>query len=336
MKITFFYDVCNLGGTESAIKNRMDHLKNLGVECNIIFLYSSFEQVTFKNHEVYVTRDINKIKYIAKDSDVIVNLSLHEPNLELLYKLNKPIILECHCHGIYEHLVNVDKSLVKAVIFPSQSELIYAKSQIQSSIPFFFIYNCIGKDFILNRKLVNKKGNKFLLLWIGRIDCTKNWRFLVNLASRLTDDYVIRIISNTSISAEYTEFLNEIISNGTKERFEIISDNPYDEMVNQYLEAAQNGCYISSSMAESFGMTILEALYLDCPMVISDIESYREIAGDYAYYYKINDLEGCIEGIEKVRKNKSLNNNLGKDIFNKKFNVEDGIRKYVNILENVL
>lgn len=317
MKITFIYNQCFLGGTEAAIKNRMDYLVDMGIDCEILFLYPGCEDETFKNHKYHVAENCIKIRNILKNSDFVDILSPLDTIFRKLYRMDKPIIHECHCPGYYSYLSNLDSKKIKAIIFPSKSQMESAKRFTPKKIPSFYLYNCLGKDFIsgtYNTKIQNKK----IILWVGRIEQRKNWRFLIELAKYLSGDYIIRVVTNYMENTEYNKFLEIRKGLGLENKIEIITDCPYENMLSHYVDAAAGGCHLSSASSESFGMTVIEAIYAGCPLVLTDLPVFREVAGDSAEYYSINNITECIDKIQKVCSNVNFRNEI----------IKKGIKRY--------
>lgn len=54
---------------------------------------------------------------------------------------------------------------------------------------------------------------------------------------------------------------------------------------------------LQASFAEGFGLPIVEAAHYGCPLILSDIPVFREIAGEHAVYYPAGDaraLAACL------------------------------------------
>jgi glycosyltransferase involved in cell wall biosynthesis len=68
----------------------------------------------------------------------------------------------------------------------------------------------------------------------------------------------------------------------------------------EYLEKvyAASTCLIAPSEGEGFGLPLIEAAQHKLPIIARDIPVFREVAGEYAYYFsglKANDLEETIK-----------------------------------------
>lgn len=341
LKITFVFDACNLGGTEAAIKNRMDYLVKLGVDCQILFFYPAQEKDTFKNHKCFVTQNEKEICEITYDSDVIDNLSLLDIIFSKLYKMHKPIIHECHGYGFFEHLTRLDYSKVKAVFFPSNhqcnSAREYMRSMGKQDIPLYVLYNFLGHDFSEGSLLKNSLQQS-IILWVGRMEQNKNWGFLIRLAQVLPAEYTIRVVTNSSVSSDYNKFLETVRRYNLFSRFQIVTNCPYNYMAAHYAEAAQSGCYLSSSLRESFGMTVLEAMSCSCPLVITDIPAFREIAGDCARYYDINNVNECLQNIQNICSSGLRDTMISREVlrYNSEFDGNKICSSFISVMDKII
>lgn len=112
-----------------------------------------------------------------------------------------------------------------------------------------------------NRLQDMNEGHK-PLLWIGRLDWQKGaYEFLYTLAL-VGDRYKgIMIFSLEKDFSKMGAFLSEAESLGVSSRLSILMDLPQAEVANLLRSvAAQDGIFVSTSNAESFGYAVLEAI----------------------------------------------------------------------------
>lgn len=338
MNITFLYHKCYLGGLESATKNRMDYLSRLGADCRIIFAEPGMEDQTFHEFRHHIAPDIETLINLTNDSDIIVNLSPFDTMFKKAYLIDRPIIHECHCGGAFDYLKHLDESKVKAVIFPTVYNLQRARNVISNNIPCFSFPNCLGKSF-LDKKPAVLTPLKKIILWSGRVEYYKNWPMIIKIAMKLSHDYLIRVVTDTSLSSNFKEFMTSINNFNLKNKIEVDINCPYDAVSYHYYQAAISGCYLSSSYSESFGMTVLESLYTGCPMVLSDLPSFREIASENAIYFPADNVDLCLQGINRVCSDVSLRNKMisgGHLLYSQSFDPIEVSQKYMNIIRNIL
>lgn len=80
-----------------------------------------------------------------------------------------------------------------------------------------------------------------------------------------------------------------------------------EELVTLYKNAQ---VYVEPSFEEGFGLPILEAMSLGCPVVSSDIGSLKEVGGDAAIYFNPLSIEDMAEKINSVLDSEKLRKEL--------------------------
>jgi glycosyltransferase involved in cell wall biosynthesis len=68
---------------------------------------------------------------------------------------------------------------------------------------------------------------------------------------------------------------------------------------------------VSTSMAEGFGLPALEAMAAGCPVILSDIAVYREVAGSAARYFNVDDAKGLSAQLSELLNHAELRQELG-------------------------
>ena len=68
--------------------------------------------------------------------------------------------------------------------------------------------------------------------------------------------------------------------------------------------------FVFPSLEEGFGLPILEAMSSNCPIICSDNNCFREIAGDAALYFDCVDEDSIVDVILKALKDKSETNRI--------------------------
>jgi glycosyltransferase involved in cell wall biosynthesis len=72
----------------------------------------------------------------------------------------------------------------------------------------------------------------------------------------------------------------------------------------------QSKILVSPSVFEGFGLTPIEALYCDIPVLLSDIEVFKEIYGDNIIYHKQDDAKDMKEKFDLLFNDKELQNTI--------------------------
>ena len=69
--------------------------------------------------------------------------------------------------------------------------------------------------------------------------------------------------------------------------------------------------YIMASHFEGFSLSVLEAMAMQMPLLLSDIPSFREQAAETALYFNLNDVEDCTQKIKSLLADKTLLHKMG-------------------------
>lgn len=119
------------------------------------------------------------------------------------------------------------------------------------------------------------------LLYVGQRNENKNFRrFLEAYAEILDEDKTLSLLCVGG--GEFSEEERELIYNYGISR-QVRQRNLNDEVLAACYKQAV--AFVYPSIYEGFGMSILEAFKMACPIILSDIGSFREIAGDAGIYF---------------------------------------------------
>lgn len=136
------------------------------------------------------------------------------------------------------------------------------------------------------------------VLAVGHMEARKNYPRLVDAMARLRDHgfrQSLVIIGNDS--GERHEVEKRIQANGLGGRVHLLSGLSDMEVRCAY---ALCGLFVFPSSYEGFGIPILEAMAAGRPMVLSDIEVFREITQQQGVYFSPADSSGMAAAMEQV------------------------------------
>lgn len=96
--------------------------------------------------------------------------------------------------------------------------------------------------------------------------------------------------------------------------------------------------FVYPSMTEGFGMPLLEAMSCKCPVFCSDIQVFREVAGQAAIYFNPQKLNSFIKTISENISNKSLMFSLANKGCKqaKKYSWEKNARQTLSVYKKIL
>ncbi len=178
-----------------------------------------------------------------------------------------------------------------------------------------FIYLGIDKKFLekteKNKKIINNfEYNNYIL---SVLSCVK-YHNIINLlkAFKLSSEEMdsnIRFVLVMQILDKdyYKEIINYINDNFTKGKIIIFSNLDNSYLINLYKYAK---FYIFSSYCEVFGLTSLEAMSQNCPVVLSNRSALPEINSDAAYYFDPDNEIQIKESINKILNDDFYRNSL--------------------------
>lgn len=143
------------------------------------------------------------------------------------------------------------------------------------------------------------------LLYIGGRSGYKNFKIFLQAFVKV-DKGVNLVCTGGAFSIEEMEMIASLgLANRVRQMF--VCDNDLNNLLCNAI------AFVYPSLAEGFGMPILEAFRCNCPCIISDIKCFHEVAGNAAVYFSpkfpeeiamvINDTI-CDEGVlQELRKN---------------------------------
>lgn len=357
MKIFFDYQIFLLqkyGGVTTYYVNLVNQLIKKNYKSKIIapFYISQFDNNIIKNN-VIVGKKINQIPRFT--TKIITNFN--DLFFEYYVKKNKPQIIHL---TYYNKIFNLNK--VKKIItaYDLIHEKFYKKSMIKKkSMGVADHIICISKN--TQRELVDyykidpKKtsvvylASKFhysknassvekldpYLLFVGDRFKYKNFHnFIKSISrSRLLKNRIKIICFGTFpftkdelnlFRAEEIQINNIIFLNGD------------DELLKKlYLNSV---ALVYPSLYEGFGLPIIEAMSLGCPVCCSNTSSIPEVAGEAANYFDPSNIENMTNSIEEVVFSSEKRNELIKRGFvqNEKFSWDKSTNDTLKIYNSVI
>lgn len=139
-------------------------------------------------------------------------------------------------------------------------------------------------------------------------------------------DYKLFLVGNLT-SGEAFDFYSKLDAT-TKKRIHIFKDISNSDLGILYKNAKG---YISASFFEGLGMPIVEAMYFNVPLLISDIEIFKEITEDKAFFFNPNSPEELVQ----VMNNYDDRFLPTREFILNKFSEENTSESYIKILNEI-
>lgn len=147
----------------------------------------------------------------------------------------------------------------------------------------------------------NYRPEKPFLFAIGTIIPKKNFHVLVPLLEGNDSELII-----AGIMSGYADKIKENAKlHGVEDRVKILGPVSEEEKY-WYMNNCQAFCF--PSLAEGFGLPVIEAMHLGKPVFLSNLTSLPEIGGDQAYYFENFDPDHMKNVFERGMKDYKENN----------------------------
>ncbi len=181
-----------------------------------------------------------------------------------------------------------------------------------------FIYNAIGDEFLkdgISREEKEKVRQKYQLpekfiLYLGTLQPRKNIPHLIEAFARIkssigeTKLVVCGKLQAHNVDIKIVDFVKKYSLEN-----EVIFPGFIDEQ-DKVAVFAQAQVFVFPSLYEGFGIPPLEAMSQNVPVLCSDIPSLREIAGDGALFFDLNNLDDFSKKLYAI----SMDNNFRSEL----------------------
>jgi len=222
-----------------------------------------------------------------------------------------------------DHIICISKN--------TQNELIdyYKINKNKTSVVY------LASKFSYNKsELIHKKSDPYLLFVGDRFGYKNFDNFIKSISrSRLLKNK-IKIICFGIFP--FTKQELELLKKEQIDLENIIFMTGNDELLKKlYLNSI---ALVYPSLYEGFGLPIIEAMSLGCPVACSNTSSMKEVGGNAANYFNPNDIENITKSIEEVVFSTEKRNMLIKRGFlqNKKFSWNRCVAETLEIYSSVL
>ena len=106
------------------------------------------------------------------------------------------------------------------------------------------------------------------------------------------------------------------------------------------LMGASGGCLVTTSVIEPFGMTAIEALACQCPVVASRVGGFQEIIeeGENGFLFEVNNTKDALTKIETLIDDNSERDRLAKNgwsTVNEIYSSEKVVSRYLEVIRGL-
>lgn len=231
--------------------------------------------------------------YIFKYVDnTPVVITIHDMTPELFYKETKRIENRKICIENSSEIICVSKN--------TRNDLLKIYPEINPN-KIHVIYHGYNNPTIAYGS--NLYGD--YILYVGSRYSYKNFNFFLESICKLLKERNLKLIcTGEQFTKEEMLLINKLESYEFVLNLGFIDDN----VLNTLYHYAK--CFVYPSLHEGFGMPILEAFSNKCPVCLSNLSCFPEIAQDAASYFNPNDSISICESITKTIDNVKYRNQL--------------------------
>ncbi len=303
---------------EILVPEKIENTFGFGSNCS--FIHIPKISVAPHNYWFLFWDNIQIYEYIKKQNPVEVAFFLSTHHALPIHKLPVPELVVIHDIDLwknprpdwpieYKLAYEIDKKAIQ------QADIVFTVSNFTkkefgnffhlSKIPIVPIYEDIQPSYKENKPanvqfLENNFGVKKeeYFLYVGSTEPRKNLKFLLDAHKQY--------VAQSSLKKPLVVFAATLKRTPESDFFKTYEKVQWHETLdpNGLYQLYKNAfAFIYPSRYEGFGLQILEAQNVGCPLLLSDIEVFREIAGDGAAYFELNDTQKLTQSMLDLEKN---------------------------------
>lgn len=305
LELLYVYKIASFGGVERVLLNRAEVFKRHNVGCRISLYFYEDEGAMEQIHDYVGKHDLGSHlrivpKINAATYDYVISIDTPEV-LNSGIPLEK-ILFECHTtyYNNQRYLAKLPDG-IRLIAVPSEA----AKSDIVERFPLLMNKLIVVRNFIPAHdsqvSVSPKVWEKRPLLYLGRFDEHKNFTEVLDIFQHYLelfgDDLFLLLVGPIVGKIDLPAELSRRNISG---RTVVMPPVSFDRVWQVYSMVKQHqGCFISASMAESFGLSAAEALTAGLPVMLSGIATHIDlVAGALTYVYPLGD---AVAGARKLR-----------------------------------
>jgi glycosyltransferase involved in cell wall biosynthesis len=156
-----------------------------------------------------------------------------------------------------------------------------------------------------------KTGNSFKLISIGALRYPKNQEYLIKAFEQLKDENITLDIYGRGSKEQLLQQM--INTTGVKVSLK-------GEVKNAGGLIPQYDVFVMSSKFEGFSLSVLEAMTMKVPLLLSDIPSFKEQCPGTALFFDLNDTTSFVNQLKRLLHNEELRQLLAQKAYTRLIN----------------
>ena len=162
----------------------------------------------------------------------------------------------------------------------------------------FYVEKQNKKDLELLRKELKIKKDDFIITYVGRLAEEKNIEFLIKNHTKLNKKYKLMIVGNGPDMDKFKDMVKDL---NLENQVIFTGAIPHYDIPAYY---AVSNIFVTASVTETQGLTVIEAMASSLPVVCMDDEAFKESVVDGLNGKFFKTSSGYIKAIENLYNNK--------------------------------
>jgi len=349
LRILYVYKWATMGGCERVFLNRAMAFKqqDFNIGQDVYFFHNSGGLKNFLQYIEHfgLGEYLRVVPQIDENAyDLIFTFDTQEI-FDIVSDTSK-IIVECHTP--YKQMRGYLKSLPKNIAGIASPSQAFMESVLLKEVPeqfhdrLFVLPNFSVKNPDENQEKQQNdqqpKWDEIPICYVGRMDSLKNTKELFKIFAKLNQEsdgkYILVLAGN--VVAEYMDLEETAKEFGIESQIHYLNSVPF-EKVDELLKLIKQhrGTFVSTSLGESFGLSALEAMENEIPVLLTDIPCHKALVeGDNDFLYEAGNIEEAVLKIVSLFDNyEELGQKVNK--YSQNFNSSTFVEKWEKMLENI-
>lgn len=312
IRVLFVYKYLTVGGVEAVLRARLDGLSDLDIESHAWFLRDGPGRSFFRGLEdrVHVGGVYDLQRFVEAWGADVVTLIDTEEAFAVLGDGRESTKLVVEVHTPYrENLVYlrwIGRLPVSAFIAPTAYQASVVEKRTGAIAPMHVVPNPLRTIFTSGLSPFVPAPRRPIVSWVGRLDALKNWESFLDIAAELLTCPVepeFWIVGESPGRATDQRLMYQVRRKGLLRRLRWFSGLPPENMP-RFFDAVRDsgGVLVSTSLEESFGLVVAEAMSRGCAVAVPRRSSFLDFVRNeqHGVVYKPGTARDAAQAIARL------------------------------------
>ncbi|MBY9007050.1 MAG: glycosyltransferase [Candidatus Lokiarchaeota archaeon] len=234
--------------------------------------------------------------------------------------------------SILSRLINKtpDNFYLNKIFYQNNYRNFLKKSSLNLSIS-NFTEECVKKFLGINSKIWYPAVNSQVLLNIPKskdilYDCIN----ISRISKNKRQEILVKAANNLRLKIA-------VIGRYVDKNIKLDCPSYYVEKYRDLMEILnQVRFYVDPSEFEGFGLTPVEAAFLNKPSIVSNTYVHREILGDYPLYFETNNVDDLIKKMRMILNGEYTSNKKSIELIKKKYSLNAAKNRLMSYIESII